>query len=89
MSAFRPNGRIPAVDKTLLVGVRGGLYYINSHGRKTHLGRRQRRACVVEGTLDTDKGNVCARVRVHTTDLPPSSVDKGFVPRYGRVFLDT
>jgi hypothetical protein len=61
------NGHIVPVVKNILIGPRGGAYYINQRGRIVYLDRGQKHKCL-NGYMVGDKDGVCKRMSVHTND---------------------
>jgi hypothetical protein len=81
-------GKLLPVEKRILVGARGGLYYYNERGNKIHLNKRQRKQCLLQGGVTGERNQVCKYARMHDDapfDTPRTTT---FIPNYGGIFLE-
>ena len=76
-----PRSNTEYVDKTLRLGTRGGVFYINTAGRRVYLKQYQRAQCLRHHSLPGDANEACAKLIAR--DAPTHG--PFFIPRYGRI----
>lgn len=76
-----PRSHAAAVDKALRLGSRGGIFYVNTVGRRVYLKRYQRVQCLQKHELPGDANRACQKL------IAREAAERGvaFVPRYGHV----
>ena len=87
-SAQSRGGKLSPVEKRILVGSRGGLYYFNEKGNKIHLNKRQRKQCLLQGGVTGERNQVCKYTRIHDNAAFDAPKTRTFIPNYGGVFLE-
>ena len=75
------NGRIVNVNKKILIGPRGGPYYVNGAGNRVYLKESQVNQCIERGYLPGDFKGVCEQIKRH--GAAPSGKR-----RYGGMHID-
>jgi len=82
-------GKIVPVRKNIVLGGRGGAFYLNEKGKKVYLKRYQKRQCVKGHGVQGDDAGVCRTVNVHTQDMSTAVLSRmGGLPKYAKLFID-
>ena len=82
-------GKIVPVKKNIVLGSRGGAYYVNRAGKKVYLKRYQKRQCLIEKRLEGELNHACQMLRTNLEGY--DNLSKGereaFIPKYARMYL--
>jgi hypothetical protein len=76
-------GKGVPVKKEILMGPRGGLYYINTNKKVVFLDKTAKRKCLEDHYVPGATNAICSNIKVHQDDVGRSSL-----PKYGRFYND-